>query len=223
MKNKKRVTIIETTLVPLASLRELFQSILPDIDLVSMVDDSLVKEMHQFGGVTPNVIERYCSYAVEAERIGSCLIFNQCSSISEVVDIAQQMVSIPILKQDQPMAEEAVKIGERIGIIATASTTLGPTGRLIEGIGIKKGKKPYIITKMCEGAFELINQGNKKGHDEKIKQAAHELEDEVDVIVLAQGSMAEMLPELKDIKIPILTSPLSGVLRVKEILENNSK
>ena len=36
------------------------------------------------------------SMVVEAERNGSCLIFNQCSSISEVVDIAQKMVKIPI-------------------------------------------------------------------------------------------------------------------------------
>ena len=219
MENKKRVTIIETTLVPLESLRNLFKEILPEVDLVCMVDDSLVKEMSEFGKVTPAVVRRYCNLAAEAERIGSCLIFNQCSSISEVVDIAKNIVSIPILKQDQPMAEEAVKIGQRIGVVATAKTTIGPTSRLIESIAKQKRKEVDIIVKACKGAFELISRGDKKGHNDIVRRAVIELEEEADVIVLAQGSMAEMLSELSDVKIPILTSPRSGVLRAKQILE----
>lgn len=54
------------------------------------------------------MIRRYCIYAIEAERNGSDLIYNQCSSVSEVVDIDKNMVKIQILKQDQAMAEEAV-------------------------------------------------------------------------------------------------------------------
>ena len=39
-----------------------------------------------------------------------------------------------------------------------------------------------------------------------------------DVIVLAQGSMIVLLPLLKDIKVPVLTSPKLGVMRIKEML-----
>jgi Asp/Glu/hydantoin racemase len=219
VKNKKRVTIIETTLVPLEALRKLFAEILPEVDLVSMVDDSLVKEMHESGRVTPAVVRRYCKLAIEAETIGSCLIFNQCSSISEVVDIAEKMVNVPILKQDQAMAEEAVKIGTKIGVVATAASTIGPTSRLIRKIASVEGKKVELLIKDCAGAFALISRGDIEGHDRKVKQAVFNLEKEADVIVLAQGSMATLLPELKDVSKPILTSPRSGVLRAKEILE----
>jgi hypothetical protein len=219
VKNKKRVTIIETTLVPLEELRKLFAEILPEVDLVSMVDDSLVKEIHESGRVTPAVVRRYCKLAIEAEMIGSCLIFNQCSSISEVVDIAKKMVNIPILKQDQAMAEEAVKLGTKIGIVATAASTIGPTSRLIKRIASIEDKEIELFIKDCKGAFALISRGNIEGHNRKVKQAVFELEKEADVIVLAQGSMATLLPELKDVSKPILTSPRSGVLRAKEILE----
>ena len=40
---KKRITIIETTLVPLEPLRQLFFELLPDVDVVGIVDDSLLK------------------------------------------------------------------------------------------------------------------------------------------------------------------------------------
>ena len=42
---------------------------------------------------------------------------------------------------------------------------------------------------------------------------------ESDVIVLAQGSMIGLLPELKDLGVPVLSSPESGVKRTARILE----
>lgn len=219
MIKKKKISIIETTLVPLQSLRELFFEILPEVELVSFVDDSLLKEVISAGSPTPDVIRRYCTYAVEAERIGSDLIFNQCSSVGEVVDIAQKMVSTPILKTDLPMARKTVEIGNKIGVVATLNSTLAPTTRLIQKTADEKGKKIKIIPKLCEGAFDLISKGDKEGHNKIIIKTIQELSGKVDVIALAQGSMAVLIPELGDMKIPVLSSPRSGVLWAKEVLE----
>ena len=219
MIKKKKISIIETTLVPLQSLRELFFEILPEVELVSFVDDSLLKEVIGAGSPTPDVIRRYCTYAVEAERIGSDLIFNQCSSVGEVVDIAQKMVSIPILKTDLPMAKKAVESGNKIGVVATLNSTLSPTTRLIQKTANEKGKNIEIIPKLCEGAFDLISKGDKEGHNKIIIKTIQELSGKVDVIALAQGSMAVLIPELGDMKIPVLSSPRSGVLWAKEVLE----
>jgi hypothetical protein len=217
--NKKRITIIETTLVPLEELRKIFFELLPDIDLVSIVDDSLLKEVIAAGKVTPHVVERMCRYAVTAERIGSDLIFNQCSSVGEAVDIAQNLVNVPILKTDLPMAEEAVKIGGKIGVVATLNTTLGPTSRLIQKVADDQSRKIELIPRICEGAFEKLSQGDKKGHNEIIKETIVRLAEETDAIALAQGSMAVLLPELGQVKTPILSSPRSGVMRAKEMIE----
>ncbi|MBN2324571.1 MAG: Asp/Glu/hydantoin racemase [Spirochaetes bacterium] len=218
MVRKKRISIIETTLVPLPALLKTFQELLPEVRISCFVDDSMIQEINEVGTVTPNVIRRYCTYAVEAERIGSDLIFNQCSTVSEVVDIAQRLVSIPILKTDLPMAEEAVEIGTRIGIVATARVTLGPSERLIKSVAQKRGKSVDVIIHLCEGAFDRLKKGDREGHDFEVKRAIAGLDGSVDVITLAQGSMAALLPELSDVKTPILTSLRSGVLRAKEMI-----
>ena len=158
-------------------------------------------------------------YAVFAESIGSHLIFNQCSTVGEVVDIAQQLVSIPILKTDLPMAEEAVERGKKIAVLATASTTLGPTSRLIQSVAKKAGKEVDVSTKLCRKAFLRLSEGDRAGHNRILVEAVHELEKQVDVIVLAQGSMAVLLDQLQDIRVPVLTSLESGVLRAKEMLK----
>jgi len=221
-KSKRKISIIETTLVPLEELRKLFQEILPEVELASFVDDSLLEEIKEQGRVTEGVIRRYCTYAAFAESIGSDLIFNQCSSVGEVVEIAQKMVGIPILKTDLPMAEQAVQRGERIGVVATAETTVGPTGRLIQRVAAQKNKKVEVTTKFCSDAFTVLSRGDREGHNRIVIQAVRELESRVDVIVLAQGSMAVLLPELQDAGIPVLASPRSGVLRAKEMLETLS-
>ena len=135
----------------------------------------MLKEVISAGKITPNVIRRYCSYAVNAESIGSNLIFNQCSSVGEVADIAQQMVNIPIFKTDLPMAQEAVEKGTKIGVVATLNTTLNPTSRLIQKVAEEKGKKITIIPKLAEGAFELVSRGDKEGHNKLVIKTIQEL------------------------------------------------
>jgi Asp/Glu/hydantoin racemase len=216
---RKKISIIETTLVPLQDLRELFFEIIPDAEIISFVDDSLLKEVISAGKPTPDVIRRYCSYAVNAESIGSDLIFNQCSSVGEVVDIAQKMVNIPIFKTDLPMAKEAVEKGTKIGVVATLNTTLNPTSRLIQKVADEKGGKITIIPKLAEGAFDLVSKGDKEGHNKLVIKTIQELANSVDVIALAQGSMAVLIPDLKGVDIPVLSSPKSGVLGAKAFLE----
>ena len=216
---KRKITIIESTLVPLAELKKTFQTILPEVTVTSITDESLLSEMEENNCLTPGLIKRYCAYAAFAESNGSDLIFNQCSSIAEAGDIAQKLVNIPILRTDLPMAEKAVETGTRIGIVATAETTIGPTQRLIQNVAKSKGKNIELVTRMHRDAFLLVAKGDREGHNNILLNSINTLQNEVDVIILAQGSMAVLHSVLKDIKVPVLSSLESGVLRCKEMLE----
>ena len=66
--------------------------------------------------------------------------------------------------------------------------------------------------KAINGALDiLMKEGNRKKHNDLVKQAIRKAEKTADVIVLAQGSMLVLEPELKGFKKPILTSPRLGV------------
>ena len=47
-----------------------------------------------------------------------------------------------------------------------------------------------------------------------------ETKDQHDVLVLAQASMAVLIPHLQDVEQPVLYSLVSGVKRLKELLES---
>ena len=137
----KTVFIIHTSSVSVGDLSALFAEMAPGVVVRHIIDDSLLPEVLANGGVTPGVTRRLCQYAVQAESAGATLIFNQCSSVGEVADIAAKMVKVPLVKVDERMAETACRTGSRIGVVATLPTTMGPTVRLIKRMAEKLGFK----------------------------------------------------------------------------------
>lgn len=215
----KKVVIIHTSNVIFEYLNKLFSELAPEINIKNILDDSLLMEVIEKGGVTKDVTQRLCNYAVIAEKIiGANIILVQCSSVGEAADIAAELVDIPLIKIDERMAEIACQTGSKIGVVATLRTTLGPTTRLIKKTADKLNLKVIITEKLCSGAFDLLKSGNIKEHNHMVIEAIRELAKEVEVIVCAQGSMVALLNELDEISVPVLTSPRSGVEFVLKVL-----
>jgi Asp/Glu/hydantoin racemase len=143
-----------------------------------------------------------------------------CSSIGPGVEIAQSLFDRPVIRVDEAMAALAVEQGKRIGVIATLSTTLAPTAALVRRKAREAGKEVEIVECLCEGAFEAVMAGDAATHDRIVGNALTERLRDVDVIVLAQASMARVLDSLPSgaVKAPALASPELGVKYTREIL-----
>lgn len=214
----KTVFIIHTSSVSVGDLKGLFAELAPDAVVRNIIDDSLLPEVLANGGVTDGVRHRICEYAKLAESAGADLIFNQCSSVGEAADQAAIGVRIPVVKVDERMAEVACETGARIGVIATLETTLGPTCRLVQKTAKKMGKEIAIVEKLCEGAFDRLISGDRRGHNEMVIAEIRELCQQVDVVVCAQGSMVALLGDLGETLVPVLTSPRLGVEKAAKVL-----
>jgi Asp/Glu/hydantoin racemase len=216
-----KVALIHTGPVLIELLKNLFSEILPNTEVINIMDDSLLTEVIKEGKVNKKVTKKICYYMLIAEGSGAKVILNVCSSVSEAVDIAKKIIYIPIIKIDEPMAELAVKIGSKIGVVATLETTIKPTIRLIENKATEINKQISITSEICQNAFRELINGNRDRHDEIVSQTIKKLARNVDLIVLAQGSMAVLGEKMeKNIKIPLLTSPRLGVKRVRDILNS---
>lgn len=217
---KRKVALIHTGFVLVKNLTDLFIKLVLPVELIHIVDDSLLKDVIAAGKVKKEVIRRMCGYIIAAEVAGAEVILNICSSVSEVVDVAENLVNIPIVKIDEPMAEMAVEKGENIGVLATLKTTLDPTCRLLEKKARAIDKKIRIKRDLCPGAFDRLIAGDLQKHDTMVLERIRRLSKQVHLIVLAQGSMARLVPQLKqEISIPVLTSLESGVKRIGEVLK----
>jgi len=214
-----KVFAVHTATALIEPLTALFKEHLPDVKLNHIADDSLIQEVIANGKVTPMVKKRMLSYYYAAVDAGADYIFNTCSSVGNVADNANLFLPIPVIRIDEQMALKAIELSDKIGVIATLPTTLGPTANLLKKIAAEKGKSITIVECLAEGAFESMMSGDRDKHDVLILEASKKLASQVDVIVLAQGSMARMEQQLaKESGKIILSSPLLGVLGLKELI-----
>jgi Asp/Glu/hydantoin racemase len=214
------LAIIHTTLATTISLPPLAAEILPAVTLRNFVDDTILPKLIENGGNLSEVEGRIIQYAQFAEQSGADVILCACSSIGEIVPLAQQSLHIPFLRIDEPMAEEAVRIGKTIGVAATLETTLGPTSRLIQQKATESGKEIILLKNLVEGAYAKLTAGDSAGHDALLLENLDLLAAAADVVVLAQASMARVLPQLPAaISARFLTSPRSGLEKVCTILK----
>jgi len=217
---KKRVGVVHTFLYSVEDLKALFRKYLPDVEMINIIDDSLLEEALANKGVTPGIINRMCDYYSNLQDLGCVCCLNQCSSVGEVADIAQKLISIPIAKIDAPMAKKAVELGSRIAVIATAISTVEPSSRLVEHMAKEAGKEVTVTRCYVEGAYDcLLKTGNKQKHNEMVVAKVREAAKTHDVIVLAQGSMYQLIPLLTDVKIPVLTSLETGVAQLRALVD----
>ena len=218
---KKRLGLIHTsaTLVPVFA--QLCKEKLPNVEVFNIADDSLVKSIREAGSLTATIARRVAGYLESAELAGADYIMVTCSSIGPAVEAGAKLIGVPVLRVDQPMADKAVATGKKIGVIATLRTTLEPTADLISRRAALAGKQIELTSKLCEGAFEALMTGDGATHDAKVAAALKELSQQVDVIVLAQASMARVVDFLAaaDKRVPILASPAIAVDYLATVLK----
>ena len=215
-----RIVAVHTAMALVEPLNKLFKELLPEVKLNHIADDSLIQEVIANHAVTPAVRRRLLSYYTAAADAGADVVFNCCSSVGGVADVGDTVAPVKVFRIDGPMAEKAVREGKRIGVIATLPTTLGPTVELLQNKAREAGREIEIVDGLADGAFAAGQSGDKATHDRLIEEVAKRIADKVDVIVLAQGSMAAMEEKLIEMtgKV-VLSSPRLGVLGVKEWLK----
>ncbi len=222
---KRRVAFIHTMpgLVPL--FNDLAKELLPDVEIFHMADEKLLKDVVAAGGLDQDMVDRAGNLAACAEKYGADVIMLTCSSYGPVTKMVKNKVKVPFLRIDEAMADEAVRLGKKIGVIATAKSTLKPTTDLIKDRAELKGKKVEIETVLISEALKALQSGDMDNHDRLVMEKLKELMHRVDVIVLAQASIARAAAKIPESerKVPFLSSPRLGVQRLKEFISSLPK
>jgi Asp/Glu/hydantoin racemase len=215
------VGFVHTVLTLAPTFNALADELVPDAGRFHIADESLLGVTRREGTLTPATRRRVLGYVESAAEAGADLVVVTCSSIGPAVDASHDFVAVPVLRIDEPMADEAVRIGKRVGVLATLSTTLEPTAELVRRRG---NGAVEVVPRVCEGAFDALQAGDLERHDELVREGLRELARDVDVVVLAQASMARIVDALPESEktVPVLSSPRLGMQRVAELLAQRS-
>ena len=200
-------------------LTETFKKHFPEVEVEHIAESSLIKEVIKNNSVTPAVRRRLLDYYNSAADSGADIIFNTCSSVGDIADMGNLICRIPVIRIDRPMAEKAVRDASRIGVISTLPTTLDPTCRLLRKCAEEAGRDVVLVEGLADGAFAAGQSGDGETHDRLIAEAAQRIAADVDLFVLAQGSMERMEGRLAELTgKPVLSSPVLGVKGLRQFM-----
>ncbi len=217
----KRVAFLHTIASIVPQFTSLSQEMLPPgVEILHIVDEMLLRVVLAQGGLSPFIYRRVVQHAAAVAEAGIDVLQVTCSSISPCVDSARPLVDIPVLKIDEPMAAKAVTLGSTIGVIATAPTTLKPTGEMVLAMAEKAGKPVKVEPILRDDAYKALFAGDSSTHDRILRETIFELSTRTDVVLLAQASMVRVLESIhpSERRVPILTSPGLAMERLIEVL-----
>jgi Asp/Glu/hydantoin racemase len=219
-KSSPTLALIHTSPTLTSAFAELCRQHLPEAEFFHIVDESLIQDTVRSGYLRKLTIRRLVDQVASAEAAGADAVLVTCSSIGPGVTQAQQLFDFPVLRIDDAMAEVAVQQANTIGVLATLRTTLDPTTALLREKAAEAGRKVELVECLCEEAFPAVMAGDTETHDRILRKALLQDLKEVDVIVLAQASMARVVATLAPgaLRAQVLSSPELAVLRARQAL-----
>jgi Asp/Glu/hydantoin racemase len=220
MDKRPKIALIHTIHQIIPHLQCLFTQLVPEADAIHLLDETILPEVIQTGSLTARANQKVFQMVKNAEEAGVLAVLITCSSISPCAAEVSKMVSIPVLKIDEPMAREASFKGRHIAILATLNTTLAPTIELIQLEAEKSRKIIDIRSFLCTGAYKALQEGDLRTHDQIIQSHIEEAASWADVLIFAQASMAKVIERTQiTVNKETLTSPYSGISQVSKLLE----
>lgn len=215
-----KVAVVYTSTTP-----ELIQKVAEELEeklkgleyeVVSYENPGILQCARENNGVTPECTKDLVELYQQAASDGADVIMNACSSVGDIAKVAApmyEMMGIAFVRIDEKMAMEAVKVADRIGVVATLPTTLEPTKRLIQDCATAQGKNVVLVDALAEGAFGMDQEQFKQ----KLIDTGRKVASEVDVLLFAQGSMAYAEQDVsKALGLPVFSSVRFGAEAVKE-------
>ena len=210
-----RVALIHALAHSVAPINAEMARTWPDCERMNLLDDSLSADLARSGrGLDAALYQRFEALATYAESTGAQALLFTCSAFGPCIDaVAARRPHMPVLKPNEAMVAEAVATGQRIGLIASFAPTL-------VSMPAEFPAGTPLVTRLAEGALDALNQGDTAGHDARVVEAAHWLQQQgCAVIALAQFSMARAEAAVcQALQLPVLTTPASAVRVLRQRL-----
>jgi Asp/Glu/hydantoin racemase len=218
--NKTKIAFIHTSPAAIGPLMQFYGEAAPDLEITNLLDDGLLRLLA--AKKIPTAQARLADMiGAASETYEAELAMITCSSVSkEMAEALDAEFALPVLKIDYPMARQAVRAGRRIGVAATFAPTLVPTSKLLHEAAAEANTEIEIIEEVSPDAYTALLANDTATHDTLLLEAVKRLEQkDVAVIVLAQVSMARILPKLDGhIHVPVLSSLHTSLDAIRDAL-----
>ena len=165
-----RCLVLVHTVPPLLEVfRRLTAELLPGVQVLQILDEPMLERVKRRGRLAAEDGARLAEHVAVAAAVGAGAVLITCSTVSPVVDMVRPTASIPVLKIDEAMIAEAVRLGRRVGVVATAASTLEPTRGLLEAEAARQGKTITTELVLVDGAIDgALRRGRREPRPSRV-------------------------------------------------------
>ncbi|MGB3810556.1 MAG: aspartate/glutamate racemase family protein [Parvibaculum sp.] len=204
------IAFLHTAAIHIETFNELGRELAPELTLAHAVREDLLSAAEKAGFVTPALDLKTQEALVALAEGGARVVVCTCSTLGASAEAAAADVPVPILRIDRAMADLAVKTGTRIGVAACIPATVPNTQTLLRSSAARAGREVEITTFVFDDVWTLFREGRLGDYYEGIASRLAEAARDVDVLVLAQASMAPAAALCVALQVPVLSSPRIG-------------
>lgn len=202
------IGFLHTSPVHVATFRELVDELLPGAEVIEVVDETLLDQARLLGERDVRVLGGVADRL--AELLDADVVVCTCSTLGGIAEEVGRAAGSKVVRIDRAMAERAVELavegGGRIAVVAALDSTLAPTRALLDEVMLATGAAVDVELHRIDDAWERFENGDQEGYLDLIAAALPEAAADVDVIVLAQASMAPAIGRTR-LDLPVLSSP----------------
>lgn len=207
----KKIACVHTGMGALPGIIEkLFTKAVGEAKFYHILDSGLIGDLVEAGEMNAQLESRLEALFTAAAGIRPDLLICTCSSIGEEAEaFASNHPEVKVLRIDYPMAEYAAQKAGKVAVLATLSTTVEPSVRLVRRLAETAGREVEVVSAVVPGAFAAMRNGDMEGAKEAVVKTAGELCSDADMILLAQASMSNFTDLLRETlgDVVILDSP----------------
>jgi hypothetical protein len=220
---RRRVGFIHTSPAAIQPLADYYRDNAPDIEMTNLLDDGILRffSMQDERGAESRLADLLCA-ARDAYGSELAMVTSSAVSSSMVARLADT-IGFPIVKIDEALAGHAVETGSRLGVLVTFPPTQAVTRKLLEDAALEAGRSVDLHFRLVPEAYEALLGGKYGLHDELLLSALSQMGGEsLDAIVLAQLSMARLLPRMPALPMPVLSSLPASLTTIRDRLNSLS-
>ena len=213
---RPRIALIHALAQSIAPVNAELDRVWPACVRMNLLDDSLSADLAQgAAGLDNAMTRRFLALADYAIAAGARGILFTCSAFGPCIEaVARRWPGIPVLKPNEAMIADAMRIGRRIGLVASFAPTLASMPQEFPA-GVT------VLPMLADGALDALALGDAPRHDRLVVEAARRVAAMgCDAVALAQFSLARAAAEVeRAVGVPVLTTVGSAVRLLRERVE----
>ncbi|MPZ37363.1 MAG: hypothetical protein GEU95_04745 [Rhizobiales bacterium] len=214
----KRIFLVHPTPLAMPPVEEAFRTLWREAQVLNVLDESLYADVGANGELTSPLYARLASLLRHCEASGADGIVFSGSTFGPAVEEARKGMTVPVLRIEEGMMDEAVARGGSILVVSTQKRALPVIRGTLDELAKRAGKTPEIKEIWVAGARDALIAGDNDRHDRLIAEQTAAAGD-FGTVVLGMISMAPARAKMPPaLAAKTLTSGEAAVARMRKVL-----